>query len=96
MSDETATAAAPTVVPAAPAAPASTDAKGKRIRRKKRCRFATPLEVDYKDISTLQKLITAQGKIMSRKRTGNDAACQQATKVAIKRARFMALIPYVG
>lgn len=68
----------------------------RRMRRKKRCRFDSPSDVDYKDIATLQKLITAQGKIMSRKRSGNDAPCQRATKQAIKRARFLGLLPYIG
>src|SRR5215510_11267881 len=70
--------------------------------RKNRCRFCTkegcprPAFVDYKDVQTLKKLCTNQGKLFSRKRSGNCAAFQRAVKDAIKRARFMALMPYVG
>ncbi|MFO0876800.1 MAG: 30S ribosomal protein S18 [Gemmataceae bacterium] len=70
--------------------------------RKNRCRFCTnegcprPAFVDYKDVPTLKKLCTSQGKLFSRKRSGNCAAFQRAVKDAVKRARFMALLPYVG
>ncbi|MBW8034788.1 MAG: 30S ribosomal protein S18 [Planctomycetes bacterium] len=50
--------------------------------------------VDYKDTDTLQKLLTNRGKIFSRKRSGNCAKCQRKVQRAIKRARFMALLPY--
>jgi small subunit ribosomal protein S18 len=63
-----------------------------------RCRFtrAGVDRIDYKDVVTLQKLMTSQGKIFSRKRSGNAARFQRMVKVAIKRARFMALLPYPG
>lgn len=70
--------------------------------RKNRCRFCSkegcprPSFVDYKDIPTLKALCSNQGKMLSRKRTGTCAAFQRAVKDAIKRARFMALLPYVG
>ena len=70
--------------------------------RKNRCRFCTkegcprPAFVDYKDVHTLKKLCNNQGKMMSRKRTGTCAAFQRAVKDAVKRARFMSLLPYVG
>jgi small subunit ribosomal protein S18 len=70
--------------------------------RKNRCRFCTregcprPTFVDYKDVATLRAMCNNQGKMLSRKRTGNCAAFQRAVKDAIKRARFMALLPYVG
>jgi small subunit ribosomal protein S18 len=70
--------------------------------RRNRCRFCTkggcprPAFVDYKDVQALKMLCNNQGKMMSRKRTGNCAAFQRAVKDAIKRARFMALMPYVG
>jgi small subunit ribosomal protein S18 len=70
--------------------------------RKNRCRFCTkegcprPAFVDYKDVQGLKKMCTSQGKLFSRKRSGNCAAFQRAVKDAIKRARFMALMPYVG
>src|SRR5262245_54841486 len=70
--------------------------------RKNRCRFCTkegcprPAFVDYKDVPTLKKMCTSQGKMFSRKRSGSCAAFQRAVKDAVKRARFMALLPYVG
>ncbi|MGZ3302559.1 MAG: 30S ribosomal protein S18, partial [Isosphaeraceae bacterium] len=70
--------------------------------RKNRCRFCTregcprPAYVDYKDIGLLKKLCTNQSKMFSRKRSGNCAAFQRASSAAVKRARFMALLPYVG
>lgn len=65
---------------------------------KSRCRFckARVRAVDYKDANTLRKLLTGQGKIFSRKRSGNCAAHQRAVRVAVKRARFMGLLPYIG
>ena len=52
--------------------------------------------VDYKEVRTLQRLSTPQGKLFSRKRSGTCATHQRQVKRAIKRARFMALLPYVG
>jgi len=65
-------------------------------REQTQCRFCRrgTKYVDYKDIETLQKLLTNRGKIYSRKRSGNCARCQRKVKVAIKRARFMALLPF--
>jgi len=62
------------------------------------CRFCRKGEkyVDYKDIDTLQRLLTNRGKIYSRKRSGNCAACQRKVKKAIKRARYMALLPFTA
>ena len=66
--------------------------------KKERCRFMKDGKcvVDYKDTRTLQKLVTPQGKLYSRKRSGACAYCQRHLKVAVKRARFLALLPYVG
>jgi small subunit ribosomal protein S18 len=66
------------------------------IREQTQCRFCRSGEkyIDYKDIETLQKLLTNRGKIYSRKRSGNCAGCQRKVKKAIKRARFMALLPF--
>lgn len=63
-----------------------------------KCRFCKEGAkiVDYKDVKTLQKLSTPQGKLYSRKRSGTCASHQRQVKKAIKRARFMALLPYVG
>ena len=68
------------------------------IREQTQCRFCREgtKYVDYKDIDVLQKLLTNRGKIFSRKRNGNCAGCQRKVKTAIKRARFMALLPYTS
>ena len=68
------------------------------IREQTQCRFcrAGKSYVDYKDLGTLEKLLTNRGKIFSRKRSGNCAGCQRKVKTAIKRARFMALLPYTS
>ena len=65
---------------------------------KGRCRFcrAKVKMVDWKDVQTLSRLSTGQGKMFSRKRSGNCARHQRQFKVAIKYARFMALMPYVA
>jgi small subunit ribosomal protein S18 len=55
-----------------------------------------PAFIDYKNVAALKRFITPQGKLMSRKRTGLSAAGQKALSVAVKRARFMALLPYVA
>ena len=52
--------------------------------------------MDYKDVAGLSKLTTQQGKLYSRKRSGNCAGHQRSFKRAVKRARFLALMPYVG
>jgi small subunit ribosomal protein S18 len=66
------------------------------IREQTQCRFCRRgvKYVDYKDVGTLEKLLTNRGKIYSRKRSGNCAGCQRKVKRAIKRARFMALLPF--
>jgi small subunit ribosomal protein S18 len=55
-----------------------------------------PMYVDYKDLDLLSKLTNRHGKIVSRRKSGCHAASQHAVARAIKRARFMALLPYVG
>ena len=55
-----------------------------------------PMYVDYKDVDLLQKLTNRHGRIVSRRKNGCTAVSQHAVSRAIKRARFMALIPYVG
>ena len=66
------------------------------LREQTQCRFCREgtKYIDYKDIDVLQKLLTNRGKIFSRKRSGNCAGCQRKVKTAIKRARYMALLPY--
>ena len=67
-------------------------------RQQTQCRFCRRRDkyVDYKDIDTLQKLLTHRGKIYSRKRSGNCAGCQRKVKRAIQRARYMALLPFTA
>lgn len=55
-----------------------------------------PMYVDYKDIELLSKLVNRHGRIVSRRKSGCSAASQHAVSQAVKRARFMALMPYVG
>ncbi len=52
--------------------------------------------VDYKDVDFLKKLVNRHGRIVGRRKTGCSAASQHAATAAIKRARFMALMPYTG
>ena len=52
--------------------------------------------VDYKDIDELRRMMTPNGKIYSRKRLGTTAGEQRRVSKAIKRARFMALLPYTS
>lgn len=51
--------------------------------------------IDYKDVEMLKKFLNPHGKIMSRRRTGLSAANQRALAQAVKRARFMALLPFI-
>lgn len=75
--------------------------KRKRKRRlaeasKRRLFREKDKEFDYKDTSTLSRLLTTHGKLFSRKRSGLTAREQHSATQAVKRARFMALLPYVG
>ena len=71
---------------------------GARFKDRARCRFCREKvkSIDYKDLQSLQKLTTGQGKLFSRKRSGNCAKHQRQAKVALKRARYLGLMPYVG
>lgn len=65
-------------------------------RRKKVCVFCGKDNViDYKDTNKLKRYISERGKILPRRITGNCAKHQRALTVAIKRARHVALMPYV-
>ncbi len=65
-------------------------------RRKKVCVFCgKDNTISYKDTATLKKYISERGKILPRRITGNCAKHQRALTVAIKRARHVALMPYV-
>ena len=52
--------------------------------------------VDYKEVELLRKFLTSSSKLMSRKRAGTTVQEQKALKGALKRARFVALLPYQG
>ena len=66
------------------------------FRRKKFCRFTAEgvKEIDYKDIATLKNYVTETGKIVPSRVTGTRARYQRQLATAIKRARFLALLPY--
>ena len=67
-------------------------------RRKKVCVFCTDKNavIDYKDVNKLKRYVSERGKILPRRITGNCAKHQRALTVAIKRARHIALMPYVA
>ncbi|MDR1795632.1 MAG: 30S ribosomal protein S18 [Erysipelotrichaceae bacterium] len=69
-----------------------------RVGRKKVCYFTKNniTTIDYKDIELLKKFISANGKIIPRRVTGTSAKYQRPLAKAIKRARQMALLPYVA
>lgn len=66
------------------------------FRRKKYCRFTAEgiKEIDYKDIAMLRNYITETGKIVPSRITGTRARYQRQLSTAIKRARYLALLPY--
>lgn len=65
-------------------------------RRRKFCKVcATSFYVDYKDVKLLSQFITESGKIIPRRTSGNCAPCQRKITRAIKRARHLALLPFV-
>lgn len=74
--------------------PESPDSKTKR---RKKCPFTAAgiKEIDYKDVETLHKFITERGKILPRRITGVSAFHQKKLALAIKRARHVALLPFV-
>jgi small subunit ribosomal protein S18 len=68
----------------------------KFFRRKKFCRFTAEgvTEIDYKDLNTLRQYVTETGKIVPSRITGTKARYQRQLATAIKRARFLSLLPY--
>lgn len=70
--------------------------RGALFRRRKFCRFTAEKikEVDYKDIALLKDFINENGKIIPARITGTKARYQRQLSVAVKRARFLALLPY--
>lgn len=72
--------------------------RGRNRRKKRICSFCVekiPV-VDYKDVARLKKFITERGKIIPRRISGNCARHQRMLTRAIKRARIMALLPFVS
>ncbi len=66
------------------------------FKRKKFCRFTAEKteQIDYKDVDTLKDFITETGKIIPARLTGTKARYQRQLQDAIKRARFLALLPF--
>ncbi len=66
------------------------------FRRRKFCRFTAEgvKEIDYKDLNTLKAYVTETGRIVPSRITGTKAKYQRQLAVAIKRARYLALLPY--
>lgn len=64
---------------------------------KKVCRFCAEktTDIDYKDVKLLQRFLNSYGKIESRKRTGSCQKHQRALAVSLKRARHIAILPFV-
>ena len=69
---------------------------GRFTRRKKFCRFTADnvKQIDYKDLATLKGYITETGKIVPSRITGTRSNYQRQLSLAVKRARFLALLPY--
>ncbi len=67
-------------------------------RSSKRCPFMTAgwKTIDYKDIDTLKRFITERGKILPRRITGVSARFQRLLNIAVKRARYIGLLPFVA
>lgn len=72
--------------------------KYRRPAKKKVCSFCQNKEevIDYKDVNKLRKYITEKGKILPRRQTGVCSAHQRKLAEAIKRARVMALLPFLA
>jgi small subunit ribosomal protein S18 len=71
--------------------------KGKVYFKKKVCKFCTQKQkIDYNDADVLRRFITDRGKILPRRITGTCAKHQRALALAIKRARILALLPFVA
>ncbi|MDG2461512.1 MAG: 30S ribosomal protein S18 [Luminiphilus sp.] len=66
------------------------------FRRRKFCRFTAEgvTEIDYKDLDTLKQYVSETGKIVPSRITGTKAKYQRQLATAVKRARFLALLPY--
>ena len=67
-----------------------------RKKRKKICHMCAGKTVDYKDVNIISKYVNDNGKILPRRFTGTCAKHQRKLTIAIKRARIMGLLPFVG
>jgi len=78
--------------------PEKDNRRGGRKSRKKVCAFCVDKieAIDYKDISRLRRFVSERAKILPRRVTGTCARHQRELTVAIKRARYLALIPYTS
>ncbi len=74
------------------------DIKGSFYRHKKTCQFCADQvgEIDYKDIKLLSRFITERGKMVPSRVSATCAKHQRSVSKAIKRARFLALLPFVN
>ncbi len=72
--------------------------KGGRAKRRKVCYFTSNgiTHIDFKDVELLKRFVSERGKILPRRVTGTSAKYQRKLTIAIKRARQMALLPYVA
>ncbi|MCS6971092.1 MAG: 30S ribosomal protein S18 [Planctomycetota bacterium] len=70
----------------------------KRVEAPKPCRFEKEgiFEIDYRDVALLNRFVSSQGKLSAAKRNGNTAFYQRQLATAVKRARYLALLPFVG
>jgi small subunit ribosomal protein S18 len=72
------------------------DNTSRYFRRRKYCRFTAEgvKEIDYKDLDTLRNYVTETGKIVPSRITGTKSHYQRQLSTAVKRARYLALLPY--
>lgn len=91
---------APAAAASAPAASSQRNYRqgGMNRKRKKQCAFCVDKveHIDYKDVTRLRKCISERAKILPRRITGTCAKHQRQLTVAIKRARHVALLPYIS
>jgi len=73
-------------------------AKKERKPKRKVCSFCVDkvTDVNYKDVTRLRRFISERGKILPRRISGNCAKHQRALTIAVKRARFIAFLPFVA
>lgn len=78
--------------------PRRNNRRRKPYHRRKVCRFCAEhtTEIDYKDTRVLRNFVTERGKLIPRRISGNCAKHQRSMTIAVKRARYMALMPYTA